>query len=447
MKNKIIFAASIILILVDLNVCLAVRPTYKLPAQHFTFRSANELVFDIYILHTNPADTVFQFALGQYYFNFDTLFCAGGTISYDFAPGNTGDSSDFPFAARPRNPTRNGSSLRVNSNTVLGLGNGPIVSGIAPGSKIIRMRLRTTAAAFSSIILADLNLRWRNANAGNPFSKIFVYIGGLNTEITDSTNHFIDILPYNYPLITLNNPQNNSINNPVTVYFIWRKDDLSVAYVFQVFSDSLLTNNILSDTINNNIDTFKTAGGFSSITKYYWRVGGKSNAGIVYYSLAWKFTTFPGIILNLKIIPEGIYYNIFNLLSRRDTVTVYLRNITSPYSKIDSLKAIIDSINFTGSFIFQNTPSGTYYIATKHLNSIETWSKAGGEPMTINGTTNYDFTTAASQAFGNNLKLKGSKYCAYSGDINQDGIIDASDLIKVYNDSYVGLTGRFWCLI
>ncbi|MBL0106672.1 MAG: hypothetical protein IPP52_05105 [Ignavibacteria bacterium] len=83
----------------------------------------------------------------------------------------------------------------------------------------------------------------------------------------------------------MNNPQNNSI---------------SVAYVFQVFSDSLLTNNILSDTINNNIDTVKSVSGFSKNTKYYWRVGGKSDADIVYYSLAWKFTTFPGIILNLK---------------------------------------------------------------------------------------------------------------------------------------------------
>ena len=425
-----------------MNVCLAVRPTYKLTAQNFTLRSANELVFDIYILHSNPADTVFQFALGQYYFNFDTLFCAGGTILYDFAPGNTGDSSDFPFAARPRNPSRNGSSLRVNSNTVLGVGNGPIVSGVAPGSKIIRMRLRTTAAAFSSTILADLHLRWRNANDLTPFAKIFGYIGGLNTEMTDPTNHSIDIPSY-YPSITLNSPQNNSINIPVTVNFNWRKDDLSVAYVFQVFTDSLLANIILSDTINNNIDTVKSVSGLSKNTKYYWRVGGKSNNGIVYYASAWKFTTSPGIILNLKIIPEGIYYNLFNLLARRDTVTVYLRNITSPYSKVDSAKAVIDSMNFTGVFTFPNAPSGTYYIASKHLNSIETWSKAGGEPMTINNTTIYDFTTAASQAYGNNLKLKGSKYCAYSGDINQDGIIDASDLIKVYNDSYVGLTGRY----
>ncbi|MBK9405463.1 MAG: hypothetical protein IPN57_13230 [Ignavibacteria bacterium] len=150
-----------------------------------------------------------------------------------------------------------------------------------------------------------------------------------------------------------------------------------------------------------------------------------------------------GINLNLKLIPEGIYYNLFNQLSRSDSLTVYLRNNTSPYSKIDSSKALIDSINFTGEFTFPNASSGTYYIATKHLNCIETWSKAGGTSMIINNVTFYDFTTAASQAYGNNLKLKGSKYCAYSGDINQDGIIDASDLIKVYNDSYVGLTGRY----
>ena len=189
---KIIFAIAIFVSM--LNVSYAVRPTYKLTAQNFNLRAPNELVFDIYLLHTNSVDTVFQFALGQYYFNFDTLFCAGGTISYDSAPGNVGDSSDFPFAARPRNPTRNGSSLRVNSNTVLGIGNGPIVRTVAPGSKVIRMRLRTTAAAFSSNNLVDLRLQWRNANAGNPFVKIFGYIGGLNTEMTDSTGHIIDII-------------------------------------------------------------------------------------------------------------------------------------------------------------------------------------------------------------------------------------------------------------
>ncbi|MBL0106675.1 MAG: hypothetical protein IPP52_05120, partial [Ignavibacteria bacterium] len=60
-----------------------------------------------------------------------------------------------------------------------------------------------------------------------------------------------------------------------------------------------------------------------------------------------------GIKLNLKLIPEGIYYNLFNQLSRSDSLTVYLRNNTSPYSKVDSAKAVIDSVNFTG---FLNLP-------------------------------------------------------------------------------------------
>ena len=183
--------------------------------------------------------------------------------------------------------------------------------------------------------------------------------------------------------------------------------------------------------------------GLTLNTKYFWRVGGKNSNGVVTYSLAWKFTTSQGITLNLKIIPEGLYFSLFNQLARRDTFTVYLRNTASPYSKVDSAKSVVDSVNFTGSFTFPNAPAGTYYIAAKHFNTLETWSKAGGAAMILNYVTFYDFTFAASQAYGSNQKLKGSKYCAYSGDVNQDGITDASDLIKVYNDSYTGLTGSY----
>ncbi len=51
--------------------------------------------------------------------------------------------------------------------------------------------------------------------------------------------------------------------------------------------------------------------------------------------------------------------------------------------------------------------------------------------------------TANTQAYGNNLKLKGSKYCIYSGDVNQDLWIDATDLAQLDNHAYQFLTGRF----
>ncbi|MBK8383664.1 MAG: hypothetical protein IPL16_17585 [Ignavibacteria bacterium] len=133
----------------------------------------------------------------------------------------------------------------------------------------------------------------------------------------------------------------------------------------------------------------------------------------------------------------------FNIMSRRDSVKVYLHQLTSPYSIIDSSKSTIDSLTFKGIFKFYNAAPDTYFLAVKPFNSIETWSKSEGVLMTLSDTTSYDFTTSVSQAYGNNLKLKGSQYCIYSGDINQDGIVNASDLSKVDNDSEAGPPGRF----
>ena len=58
-------------------------------------------------------------------------------------------------------------------------------------------------------------------------------------------------------------------------------------------------------------------------------------------------------------------------------------------------------------------------------------------PVTFlqSSSTEYDFTDSSEKAFGNNLLLKGSRYCIYSGDINQEGIIDAFDLSGIDNDA------------
>lgn len=136
-----------------------------------------------------------------------------------------------------------------------------------------------------------------------------------------------------------------------------------------------------------------------------------------------------------------MYYPLFNQLSRKDTVKTYIRQSYLPYSIIDSAKSVIDSLSFRGLFKFLNVPTGTYYITVKHFNSIETWCKSGGTQMLITDTTFYDFTTSISQAYGNNLKLKSGKYCIYGGDVDQDGVIDASDLSLVDNDVINGVSG------
>lgn len=146
--------------------------------------------------------------------------------------------------------------------------------------------------------------------------------------------------------------------------------------------------------------------------------------------------------VNLKIAIDGYYNPVLNQLNRNDLITVYLHNAVSPFAIIDSAKSIIDSVSLSGLFTFNNISSGTYYLDVRHYNTIQTWSKAGGESLTADGSVyNFDFTNSSAKAYGNNLKEKNKVYCIYSGDVNQDGIIDLSDFEKIDNDVYMILTG------
>jgi len=75
--------------------------------------------------------------------------------------------------------------------------------------------------------------------------------------------------------------------------------------------------------------------------------------------------------------------------------------------------------------------NGSYYIIIQHRNSIESWS-ASPVPFASSSIT-YDFTTEASRVFGSNQKQIQGIYCLFSGDINQDGIVDSGDIIRIEN--------------
>ena len=89
---------------------------------------------------------------------------------------------------------------------------------------------------------------------------------------------------------------------------------------------------------------------------------------------------------------------------------------------------------------FENIqPGNAYYISVSHRNSIETWS---ADPVVFySDTTEYDFTTSLSQAYGNNMINIESVASFYCGDVNQDGIIELSDLLLTFNDASEFHTG------
>lgn len=122
-----------------------------------------------------------------------------------------------------------------------------------------------------------------------------------------------------------------------------------------------------------------------------------------------------------------------------DSVTIELRNSSYPYSMVDQDKIFLNSLG-QGNGKFYDAVNGTpYYLVLKHRNAIETWS-ATTQSFT-NSLLTYDFTTASSKAFGNNLKQVGSKWCIYSGDVNQDGNVNTLDLNIVYDSNVNGVTG------
>ncbi|MBK6773107.1 MAG: hypothetical protein IPG78_13445 [Ignavibacteria bacterium] len=129
----------------------------------------------------------------------------------------------------------------------------------------------------------------------------------------------------------------------------------------------------------------------------------------------------------------------FEACNEQDSITVELRNAVSPYNLIESSngmggKGIKRRIEFLTSV--NGTP---YYIVVKHRNSIETWSSSA--QSFTNGTLYFNFTLANTQAFGNNMINIGGKWSLYVGDVNQDGIVDASDVSLVDNDALSGVSG------
>jgi hypothetical protein len=152
-------------------------------------------------------------------------------------------------------------------------------------------------------------------------------------------------------------------------------------------------------------------------------------------------TESPNMTLNLTMFIEGMY-NTGSNSQVSDTITVELRNAVSPFAVADVAKAVVGT-NGSAVLKFGTAPDGNYYFAVKHRNALETWSSA---PLAFLRTTpaNYNLSASASQAFGSNMIQVDSsplRFAVYSGDVNKDGTIDATDLALIDNDAANFVTG------
>ncbi len=154
----------------------------------------------------------------------------------------------------------------------------------------------------------------------------------------------------------------------------------------------------------------------------------------------------PPVTLNLNVFIQGYWDGTSAMLpvlanqgqsnptTDCDSITVELYNslVTTPLPAPDYTTTAILQTNGTASAVFPGAVSGDYYIVIKHRNGLQTWSASA---MPFPATANYNFTTAATQAYGSNqVEVATGVWAMYSGDVAIDENVDLLDLGLVETD-------------
>jgi hypothetical protein len=150
--------------------------------------------------------------------------------------------------------------------------------------------------------------------------------------------------------------------------------------------------------------------------------------------------------LNLtSVLPEGLYAGGGTLNQAKndvgdpefpgyaDEITIELHDGAAYGTVLHTATVLLST---TGAASVTDIPaalSGEYYITVKHRNSIQTVSAIA---VSFTGAVvNQSFGTPA-DVYGGNLQLmEDSGYAIFGGDVNQDGVVDTSDMTEVDNDS------------
>ena len=180
-----------------------------------------------------------------------------------------------------------------------------------------------------------------------------------------------------------------------------------------------------------------------------------ASVGNIFFDLSntnFTITAASTITLNLKLFLQGYYLSgstmqsVLNneavpssLASQTDTIIVELHHPTT-FVLIDTKKAVLFT-NGTVSVTFTQ-PAGSYYIAIRHRNTLQTWSAA---PVACTVSTPlYNFTTAANKAYANNqVQVVPGIWAFFTGDLNQDQFIDPFDFWGFDTDSQNGVQGVY----
>ena len=116
-----------------------------------------------------------------------------------------------------------------------------------------------------------------------------------------------------------------------------------------------------------------------------------------------------------------------------DLVTVELHEVADYSIVAYTVSNVVLTTTGTVSLSVPSALSDSYFITLKHRNSIETTTAA---PVSFSGgLINYSFDTPLKVFGGNLFQTNDGVWAIYGGDVNQDGVVDAGDMVLLDNDN------------
>ena len=158
------------------------------------------------------------------------------------------------------------------------------------------------------------------------------------------------------------------------------------------------------------------------------------------------------VTVNLKLYLQGYYIDggimqpVLNNQSvpgaaanATDSIMVELHHPLT-FALIEAKRAVLLN-NGTVSVTFAQ-PAAAYFIAVKHRNTIQAWTK---DPVQcVLSTPLYDFTTGSDKVMGDNqVEVQTGKWALFTGDLNQDDFIDGNDFPAFDTDSFNGVNSVY----
>ena len=438
--NITLIATGVLPVVVTVTQAAATADDFKYTMANDEQTSDRTMEFDLLLLDLETS-TPFELGSIQAGVLVNPAIYNGGTIIASIIPGtSTLSPLQQPISITFNQPQN---CIKLAPKAPPGTGNGSILSpNQAEPTRLCRVKI-TNSVAFGQ---AQANLAFSFTNIPYPV-KLSRYISGINTPMTTSIlNCFSECanILLNPPPVLSVDPSDQTVSSAsgncsftVSSNATWMAQSDQPWCV--VTPDGYAEGTIHATFTENNSSTSRMA--YITVT-----VAGLSPVVVTLIQ-----NGIVNKIFNLHAFLEGLY--IANGLMHpvmdengthwgstvADKISIELHDGTDYNALIYSISNVELNTDGNASFTFPAGLNGNYYLTIRHRNSIETVSAS---PVSFSGNViSYSFDNSSKVYGGNMHQLADGAWVIWSGDTNQDGLVDASDMVSLDNDASHFISG------